>query len=343
MRRPLLVRSAVVTAAAALLVAGCGGGAATTSTKDPKAAFSTGLSGISDTDVLTITLKFDTTADKLIGFAKETGDTLDPATAKEIASGEIVIESKTLDGKKLSQLKPGQTSKTAQSFVFKDNGTTYAELRSRDNSLYAKADVKGLLDLFQQSKMYADLQARTASMPAFVKAAVAGQWISIDLDTVKALIKQFGGAAAASPNPAEAQKLLNDVEAAIQKNVAVTRVGTDDQGDHLKLTAQSRPLLTDLLQAFSGAIPGAGAALGKLDPSQLPDHSIVFDAWINDGALAKLSFDFVQFAKPGEAKPGDSLPAVLTFERSGDDISKPDGATPIDLSQLGSLLGGLGG
>src|SRR4051794_16976986 len=109
MRRPILVRSAVVTAAAALLVAGCGGGAATTSTKDPKAAFSTGLSGLTDTDVLTVTLKFDTTADKLIGFAKESGDTLDPAIAKDIAAGELVFESKTLDGKKLSELKPGQT------------------------------------------------------------------------------------------------------------------------------------------------------------------------------------------------------------------------------------------
>ena len=65
-------------------------------------------------------------------------------------------------------------------------------------------------------------------------------------------------------------------------------------------------------------------------------------AWVSDGSLAKLSLDFVQFAKPGEAKAGDSLPLVVTFDRSGDDIPKPDGATPIDLSQLGSLLGGLG-
>lgn len=343
MRRPILVRSAVITAAAALLVAGCGGGAATTSTKDPKAAFSTGLSGLADTDVLTVTLKFDTTADKLMGFAKESGDTLDATTAKEIASGEIIFESKTLDGKKLSQLKAGQKSDTAQSFLFKVNGTTYAEIRSRENVLYAKADVKGLLDLFGQSKMYAELQARTASMPAFVKAAVAGQWISIDLDTVKALIKQFGGAAVPSPNPAEVQKFMTDLEAAIQKNVDVTRVGTDDQGDHLKLNAHTRPLLTDLLRAFGSVVPGAGAALSKIDPSQVPDNTLVLDAWINDGALAKLSLDFVQFAKPGEAKPGDSLPAVLSFDRSGDDISKPDGATPIDLSQLGALLGGLGG
>jgi hypothetical protein len=343
MRRSILVRSVVTTAAAALLVAGCGGGAATTSTKDPKAAFSTGLSGLSDSDALTVTLKLETTGDALVGFAKESGgDTLDPTIAQDIASGEIVFESKTLNGKKLSEIKPNQTDQTASRFVFKDNGNTYAEIRSRGTVLYVQADVKGLLDLFQQSKLYTEVQARAASLPTFVKAFVAGRWISIDINTLKALASQFGGSAA-SPNPAQAQQLIADLRAAIEKDVTVTRIGTDDQGDHLRLTAQSRQLGTDLLQVIGTAVPGAGAALTKLDPSKIPDHSIVLDAWVNNGALAKLSLDFVQFAKAGEAKPGDHLPIVLTFDRSGDDIAKPSDVTPIDLSQLGSLLGGLGG
>ena len=50
----------------------------------------------------------------------------------------------------------------------------------------------------------------------------------------------------------------------------------------------------------------------------------------------------MQFAKPSEVKPGDSLPVVLTFDRSGDDIGTPSGATPIDTSQLFTLLGSLG-
>ena len=51
----------------------------------------------------------------------------------------------------------------------------------------------------------------------------------------------------------------------------------------------------------------------------------------------------VQFAKPGEAKAGDSLPVVLAFDQSGDDIAKPADATAVDFSQLGTLLQGLGG
>ncbi|MBV9098380.1 MAG: hypothetical protein JO079_10005 [Frankiaceae bacterium] len=342
MRRPIFVRTAVVTAAAALVLTGCGSGAGTTSSKDPKTAFSSGINGLNDTDVLTVTLKLDTTADKLLGFARESGDKLDPAIAKDIASGRIIFETKTTNGKKLSEIKPGQANETAARFAFEDNGTTYAELRSRDNTLYVHADVKGLLDLFQKSKMYADLQARAAQMPTFVKALVGGEWVSLNLDVLKSLANQVGGSAAASPNPAQMQKLIADLKAVIGKDVAVTRVGTDDQGDHLQLTAQSRQLITDVLQAAGGAIPAAGLALGKFDPTKTPDHSIKLDAWVKDGVLAKVSLDIAQFAKPGEAKPGDSLPVVLTFDQSGDDIAKPDKSTPVDLSQLGSLLGSLG-
>jgi Cu/Ag efflux protein CusF len=343
MRRVIFVRSVVVTAAAALLVAGCGGGASTTSTKDPKAAFSTGLSGLSDTDALTVTMKFETTADDLMGFAKESDDnTLDPAVAKDIATGELTFEFKTTDGTKLSKVKPGDNTHTAARIAFSDNGTSYAEIRVRDGSLYVRADVKGLLDLFGQPKTYDELQARAATLPPFVKAFVANQWVSVPNSVLTAIASQFGGAAS-SPNPAQSQKLVADLKAVIGRDVTVTRVGTDDQGDHLRLTTQSRKFIADFLQAVGDAVPGAGLALSKFDASKVPDHSIVLDAWVNDGALAKLSFDFVQFAKPGEAKPGDHLPLVLTFDRSGDDISKPDGATPIDLSQLGSLFGGLGG
>lgn len=341
MRRPTFVRSVVVTAAAALLAAGCGSGASSASNKDPKAAFATGMNGLNDKDALTVTLKFETTPEALAGFAKESGDILNPAVAKDIASGEIVFETKTTNGKNLSEVKPGDANATASRFAFNDNGTQYAEFLSRDSALYARADVKGLLALFGKSKTYAELRARARTLPPFVKAFVANQWITLPTSVLTALASQFGGASA-MPNADQMKKLVAALKDVINRDVTVTRIGSDDQGDHLRLTTQSRQLVGDLVQSLGGAIPAASLLLGKFDPSKVADHSIVLDAWVKDGALAKLSLDVVQFAKPGEAKAGDSLPVVLTFDRSGDDVSKPDGATPVDLTQLGSLLGGLG-
>jgi hypothetical protein len=177
-------------------------------------------------------------------------------------------------------------------------------------------------------------------MPAFVQAFVAGKWVSLDLNALKGLVAQF--APQASTSPQQSQKLLNDLRSTLTADVTVTRVGTDDQGDHLKLTTDSKQLLGDLLKAIQTDVPSASLALSKLDASKIPAHSIVLDAWVNDGALSKLRLDIAQFAPPKDLKPGDSLPIVLTFDRSGDSIDKPSGATPVDLTQIGALLGGLG-
>lgn len=340
MRRSILVRSVVVTASAALLVAGCGGGASSTSSKDPKAAFTTGIAGINDTDVLTIALKIDASADTLVAFATANGKTLSQKDANDLANGQLVFEQKTLNGKKLSAK---QTDATATRFMLSDNGTAYVELRARDKALYVKADVKGALALFGKSKLFAEVQARARTLPAFVQALVAGQWVSIDTGALGAVAGQFGAGAAASPGPGIAQQLLNGIKAAAQRDVTVTRVGTDDTGDHLRLTAQTHQLVTDLFQALTGAIPVAGLLSSKVDPSKTPDRTIVVDAWVNDGALAKVSIDLAQFMDAANKPPGATVPVVLTFARSGDDISKPDSSTPADLTQLLPLLGGLGG
>jgi len=343
MRRRLTSLAALATVAA-LALAGCGNGSggSSTASKDPKTAFATGLSGLSDTDVLTVTLKLDTTPDALIGFAKESGDTLDAQTAQHVATAALVFETKTSDGTKLSDIKPGTKVNAATRIAIQDDCKGLGELRSVDQGLYLQADVKTLLDLFGQSKSYADLTARANQMPPFVKAFVNGEWVVLDLNALKALAGQFGGAAA-SPSTQQAQKLLTDLKAVIGKDVTVTRVGTDAQGDHLKLTTQSRAFVTDLVQTVGSDLPAASLATGSFKPANVPDHSIVVDAWVKDGVLSKLSVDVAQFAKPSEVKPGDSLPVVLQFDQSGEDISKPAGATPVDTTQLFTLLGSLGG
>ena len=342
--RPRLTSMAAVATVAAVVLAGCGGGsgAKSTASKDPKAAFATALSGLADTDVLTVTLKLDTTGDKLVGYAKEGGDTLDPKVADQIATADLVFETKTADGTKFSDVKPGKSVKAAARILIQDGGQTLGEFRVLTDALYAQADLKTLLDLFQQKKAYATLSARASQMPAFAQAFVQGKWVSLDLNALKALAGQFGGANA-SPSSQQTQKLIADLKAVIGKDVTVARVGTDSQGDHLRLTTQSRSFVTDLMQAVNTDIPAAGLATGSFKPTSVPEHSIVVDAWVKDGALAKVSVDVVQFAKPSDVKPGDSLPVVLTFDRSGDDISKPASATPIDTSQLFTLLGSLGG
>jgi hypothetical protein len=335
--------TAISAVAAVGLLAGCGSGSTATKTasEDPKTAFSSGLDGLGDTDALTVTLKLDATADQLVALSKENpSDT--PLTAKqaqELSTASLVIETKTTDGSKLSSAN-GTSNKAAFRLAVQDNGNSLAEIRTVDNTLYIQADLKTLLDIFGKSKQYGELTARASSLPSFVQAFVQGKWVSLELNSLKSLASQFG--ASASTNPQQNQKLLTDLKATLGRDVTVTRVGTDDQGDHLKVTAQSRALVDDIAKTVQADMPSAGLATNALKPTSVPDHSVVIDVWVKDGSLSKLSLDLVQFAKPGEAKAGDHLPVVLTFDKSADDISKPAGAVPVDTSQLFTMLGALG-
>jgi hypothetical protein len=79
----------------------------------------------------------------------------------------------------------------------------------------------------------------------------------------------------------------------------------------------------------------------RLDSARVPDRQVRVDAWVADGALTQISIDLAQFARPGAG--GGHLPLTLTFRRSAGTVMRPTGATPVDLSQLGSILGAVGG
>jgi len=195
--------------------------------------------------------------------------------------------------------------------------------------------------IFKQSKAYTELKARAATLPAFVKAFVAGNWVSLDLGKLLGMLSQFGLSA---PSAQQAAALIKAVEAVLGTDVTVTRVGTDSTGDHVRLTAQSKKLLGDLLKAVMTNVPALGAVLGKVDATSIPNHSIAVDAWVKDGSLTKVSLDALQFlSKTNASSSGAALPVVLTFDKSGAAIDKPSGVTPVNLTQLLTLLGGLTG
>ena len=341
-RRPRIAAVTLITCASLALVAGCGSGSSTP--KNPKAELVAGFTGITDSDALTITLKLDTTADKLQAFASEGGAKLSTTAAQDIASANLVIEVKTDNGTHLADLKSSDGAHVGFWFQANDHGSSLAEIRSTGGALYLQADLKTILTMFGKDKVYGEVQARAKSLPAFVSAFVAGKWVSLDLSALKALAGQFGGAGAVpSTNSKQGLQVVTDIRAALTNDVTVTKVGSDSIGDHLQLAGHTKQLATDLTQAVTKNVPSAGLATSRIDPSKMTDHAFVLDAWVKDGALKQLSVDLAQFAKPGQTKPGDSLPVVLAFDQSGDDIGKPADVTAVDLSQLGTLLQGLGG
>jgi hypothetical protein len=344
MRRLSSSLVAAASAAGVLALAGCGTSSAHAVPKDPKGELAASVSNLGDTDTLTTTIKLEIAPGDLQQLAKTSGDTLTADDAAAISSAQMVFEAKTTNGKKLTELKPSDGKATAVSFRVLSKDHTYLELRVISGDLYIKGDVKGMLDLAHKSKAYAQVQAQTANLPAFIKTLVNGGWVSLSGAAAQGLAGQFGVPTGGQSNQqAQSQKMLDDLKRLLNKDVTVTRVGTDDRGDHLRLTGNAKELATDGVQTFSNSVPGAGTALSQAKPQDVPSRQIVVDAWVKDGTLSEISLDLSQFAAKNDPAASKHLPIALTFEQTGDDISKPNDATPVDLTQLGSLMGAFGG
>ena len=215
------------------------------------------------------------------------------------------------------------------------------ELRSVSDTLYLQANVRSIFTLLHKPKVFANLRAQTKSMPGFVQAVLNGKWVSLPAAALSSLAQAGGSGTGGSS--AQGIKLLNDLRDVIKRDVTVTAAGRDSRGQHYTLSGDEAVLSVDLQAAIADAVPG-GAALGSRIPASKASHrTIHVDAWVNGGALSALSLDLAQFGDPGTVPAGTTLPLVIGFERSGATIDVPSGAVPVDLTQLGTLVGALSG
>ncbi len=321
-----------------LLVAGCGSQASSSSPHDELSA---SIQKLGDNKQLSATVTLDASPSDLQALSTSSGSPVDPKVAGLLAAGNVTVELKS--DKNLSDLTGNSASTTAMHLAATVNGKAVLEVTNVANTLYLRADVSKIAELAGKPQALSELQSRAASLPAFAKAALAGQWVSINGDAARGLLSQLGGSSA-SPNPQQQRKVLDQVTAVLQRDVTTTRVSTGGaKGDHLVLTGNLRKLGTDLANAVSSAVPASSAASSQLKPGSLPDKQVKVDAWVKDGQLSEVSVDLVQFAdaKQAAALQGKHVPLVMTFRTSGVNIAAPSGATPVDLSQLLPLVGAL--
>lgn len=317
-------------AAIALTATACGGGSgATGNGSGPSGVVLSALQTTAGSATLTTTIRLDATSASLLALAHASNQKLDAGKAAGIEGASIVIETSKSGGKSNADVRVLEGS------------SALVELRALSDTLYLQADVRGILSLLHKDKVYANLRAETKSMPNFVQAALNGRWVSLPSAALSSLAQASGTGGGGSA--AQGIKLLTDLHDVIKRDVTVTAAGHDARGDHYVLSGDEKVLSTDLQAAISDSVPGGGL-LGQKIPSASAQHrTLHVDAWVNGGALAALSIDLAQFGDPGTLPAGTTLPLVVSFERSGGSIDVPAGAVPVDLTQLGTLVGALSG
>ena len=346
MPRRTAIAFVALTATAGLL-AGCGGGsssggstpAANNSSLSPAAELTSAVTALGDSQTLTASLKLGATGSQLLSFVKSQDRSahLTASQAAVIAGLQISFEASAPSGKKLSDL-DGLTNTGAANIAISSGGKSMLSLRFVKQVLYVQVALKDVLNAFGQAAAYRQIEAASGQLPAFVAPLVAGKWVSLPLSTLKSLGSQLGAGTPSSADASKSKALIDDLKNLLTKDVTVTR-STSGDTDALTLTANLKTLASDITSTFASEIPGAGAALGSADLSNVPNKDVTLNATVTGGALSSLSFDLGQLAKSGKG----SLPIQLTFSRSGAPISAPSGAVAVDLTQLGSLLGAFSG
>jgi hypothetical protein len=342
------IRGAVVAASMATLLAACGssnsgggddqGNAANASDATPAAELASAIKALGDAHTLKLTLSLGASGADLLQIASGMGD--DGPTkvqADAIGHDHIGLQFQAADGKTLRE--STGTKDTAFALTLGDDSEDYFTLEQVAGSLYGHIELRYFLNLVNGAPSFASLQRQTATAPRFVKDALAGKWISLPADTLKSLSNLAGAQATASANASKFAALKSKALTILLRDVQVTRSSTGDTDD-LKVSFPLRKLITDEYTAAAptvgSLVPGGSEAFPPLKPSDIPDVTVTFDAFVTDGALSKVVLDAGQF----DTKEHISVPIELNVAQEGPAITAPSEATPIDFASLGQLFAG---
>lgn len=316
-----------------VLFAACGN---TTAPSSPQAGFDAALFNLQNGNAFSMTLRSDISAQAIAAVGQAQHQAAPPAVAAMLTNSQISVAEAAPAGQTLSGLSKSGTVPDF-SLAVTLGGTDYLDLRGNSNTIYLRVDVAGFERLAggKIANPLASLPPAAARI-SFVRALLAGRWVSLSVAQLKLIESQMGGAAGApSISPQQAQALRARLLRVLQTDVKVS----GGAGGHYTLTANTRTILQGFLGVIESAVPSVGSKLGSSTAS-IPSRQITLSATVSGGALQKLVVDLAQFvpAKDKAQIGGAHLPIELDFSRTAPTITFPSGAVPVDLTQIAGLL-----
>lgn len=286
-----------------------------------------------------ITVSLDSTPESLQAIAEDDGSQLSSDTAQKILDSSFSIATNGASDPKDAQAQ----------IVLNVAGSDDVEIRVVDQVVYIRADVHSLLSTFGQDPAQADAiaQQAAASGYSFVGSLIQGKWVA--LEGLAELMQTLGGGASpASSSLGQIGQIEDKVLGAFKDTATVSDEGSDSVGDHLVATFPLRDLATKLFDALKSINPAAAQTAPDL--SDVPDKDVKLDAWVEDGKLVQIEFDFLQINDLVE-NDSDRLPEgvtkfalKVTLAPFAGSVVAPTGAVEVNIQQLvQSLMGGLGG
>jgi hypothetical protein len=307
-----------------LLASACGGGSA-------KESLTGAIENLSELEGLEMVFTVHSSPDSLAAMSTE-GESLSDEDAQKILNSSITVRTK------------GDRPEESQAeFVLNVDGENDVEMKVLQQTLYARADVRGLIETFGGDASGLDEfeQQASAAGVTFITPAIAGEWIAFE--GLKEIAQQQGFPTARAPNQ---DAFVRAFQNAVEDEADVSQGDLEGPGTHLVVDLPVRQIYERLVPEFQkllGGMPGA-----TLPPaSEVPNENVRVDVWVEDDQLRQVRLDLLQFAQlEDEPVPEgvDELALQVTIDEFTDDVEAPQDAvvlTEQDIKQaFGALLMG---
>jgi len=355
--------TAALTAVAALVASACGG-AALNVAADPDGAVVQAFESMSEWDGASLRLHVDSDVASLIAMAEG-----DPVMTADLANAilESFVEIKGTSGEDLAD-----TSDDEFSVLVRVGGIDGLQVRSVDGALYLRAAVRELIEEYDTTgTALSELdemvgQARQFGLD-FADAALAGEWLQIEgLDQIASMVEGMTGTPG-QPDPSDVEAMAAELgvifETFVEEDVEVAYIGSEDAGEHVRLTA-SGDALFDLLEQILRVAGSAAPGMGSMDPAQAIEEfrreagadaaafTMPLDAWIQGETVSRIGLDLVALVQANPQLTGDDeIPAgverfaiLVDLEEFGGGVQAPSDAVAVDLFEIfGRMMNSFGG
>lgn len=335
-------------AAAAVVLGACG--SASPASAPPQKAINTAFQSLGSRSGIDLHISLGVTGTELQQIAAEDGSSkLTPAVANDIAATSVVVDLNTGNGKPLNS-KQLRTDRSEQlGLAVQVGASDPIELRYVDQTFYLRADVSTLLnDLGQNSSAASGFRSALQGANAYVPGLAAlgqGSWVSVPESALQGLTQALPTGlpdSTGASNPAAAAQLWSQIEKAFTSNSTFVKAGTRGGRTHYTVALAVKPFVHDVevsLPSSLASIPGASSfgtqfnrAVNKIPAKQ----KLVADVWVRGGKVQEIDVDLNQFMH----KFGFAVPVRIVIG-AGTPVLAPTSATPLNLSKVGGLLGGM--
>ncbi len=335
-------------AAAAVVLGACG--SAAPASAPPQQGVTRAFHSLGSRSGIDVRISLGVTGEELRQMATTGGSgRLSPTAARDIASTSIVVDLNSGNGKPLNSIQARTNRHETFGLAVQVGTSAPVQLRYVGQTFYVRADLPALLnDLGQSATAAGGFQSALQGADAYVPGLAAlgqGNWVSVPAEALRTVLNglqtEIPGAAGAA-NSSNSGQLWSQIEKAFTANTEFAQVGTQRGRTHYMVRLAVRPFVQDLetsLPASLGSLPGA-SSLGKQINSaigKIPAHQkVVADVWVSGNKVQEIDIDLNQF----DHKFSFAVPLRIVIG-PGAPVVVPSGATPLNLSKVGGLLGGM--